>query len=122
MSSLPMAREKSRMAIRMGAARFGKEVGERLMDAGLNEVEAEKQLLNLLEHCKVGTVSRGKTLKIQDNRENFWTKFYTTKWQEPCCCFTTGFLNGFFSAVKNQHVKETKCIAMGDPCCEWEFR
>ena len=122
MSSLPMAREKSRMAIRMGAARFGKEVGERLMDAGLNEGEAETQLLNLLKHCKVGTVSRGKTLKIQDNRENFWTKFYTTKWQEPCCCFTTGFLNGFFSAVKNQHVKETKCIAMGDPYCEWEFR
>jgi predicted hydrocarbon binding protein len=35
---------------------------------------------------------------------------------------TTGLLNGFFSAVKNQHVKETKCIAAGDPCCEWEFR
>ena len=31
------------------------------------------------------------------------------------------FLNGFFTAVKNQHVKETKCIAMGDPFCEWEF-
>jgi len=122
MSSLPMAREKSRMAIRMGAARSGKEVGERLMDAGLSEDEAEKQLLNLLKHCKVGTVSRGKTIKIQDNRENFWTKFYTTKWQEPCCFFTTGFLNGFFYAVKNQHVKKQDVIAMGDPYCEWEFR
>jgi len=41
---------------------------------------------------------------------------------EPTCNFTTGFLNGFFSTVKNLHVKETKCIAMGDPYCEWEFR
>jgi len=41
--------------------------------------------------------------------------------EKPSCFFTTGFLNGFFSAVKNQHVKETKCIAVGDPYCEWEF-
>jgi predicted hydrocarbon binding protein len=32
---------------------------------------------------------------------------------ELTCNFTTGFFNGFFSAVKNQHVKETRCIAMG---------
>jgi KaiC/GvpD/RAD55 family RecA-like ATPase len=25
-------------------------------------------------------------------------------------------------AVKNLHVKETKCVGMGDPYCEWEFR
>jgi len=35
--------------------------------------------------------------------------------------FTTGFLNGLFSAVKNQHVREVKCIAAGDPYCEWEI-
>lgn len=35
------------------------------------------------------------------------------------CFFTTGFLNGLFSAVKNQHVREMKCIATGDPYCEW---
>jgi len=63
----------------------------------------------------------GKTIKMEDSRESLWTKFYPSKWKEPCCFFTTGFLNGFFSAVKNQHVKETKCIAMGDPYCEWEF-
>jgi predicted hydrocarbon binding protein len=40
---------------------------------------------------------------------------------ELSCFFTTGFLNGFFSAVKNQHVREIKCIAMGDPYCEWEI-
>jgi KaiC/GvpD/RAD55 family RecA-like ATPase len=37
-------------------------------------------------------------------------------------CSARGFLNGLFSAVKNQHVKEVKCIAIDDPYCEWEFR
>jgi predicted hydrocarbon binding protein len=49
------------------------------------------------------------------------TLLFATERKEPCCYFTTGFLNGFFSAVKNQHVKETKCIVLGDPFCEWEF-
>jgi predicted hydrocarbon binding protein/KaiC/GvpD/RAD55 family RecA-like ATPase len=122
MSSLPMARGRSRIAIRMGAARSGKEVGERLLQAGLDEDQAESRLLDFLRHCNVGTVTRGETIRIEDNRENLWTRFYTTKWQDPCCFFTTGFLNGFFSAVKDQRVKETRCIAMGDPYCEWEFR
>ena len=121
MSSLPMAREGSRIAIRMGAAKSGKEVGERLIDAGLGEDEAEEHLLGFLRHCKVGNVTRGRTIRIDENRENLWTRFYSTKWQDPCCFFTTGFLNGFYSAVKNMHVREIKCIAMGDPCCEWEF-
>jgi len=34
---------------------------------------------------------------------------------EALCLFTTGFLNGPFSAVKNQRV-----IAAGDPYCGWE--
>ena len=29
---------------------------------------------------------------------------------------------GFFSGIRNQHLKETRCIAMTDPYCEWEFR
>ena len=63
------------------------------------------------------------TMRIRENCESFWSKLWSTPdSNEPSCFFTTGFLNGFFSAVKNQHVKETKCIAMGDPYCEWEFR
>ena len=69
----------------------------------------------------MGTVTLADTIKIRENRESLYTKLLQTKWDEPSCYFTTGFLNGFFSAVKNQHVKETKCIAMGDPYCEWEF-
>jgi predicted hydrocarbon binding protein len=111
------------MALRMGAAKAGKEAGENLMNAGVSEDESIKRVLRFLEHCKVGKVTIDKTIRIKENIESVWTKAYTTeKWEEPLCYFTTGFLNGFFSAVKNQHVKETKCIAMGDPYCEWEFR
>jgi len=93
------------------------------MESGISEDEAVKRVLRLLEHCKVGKVAVDETIKIKENFEILiWTMFVTAKSEEPLCFFTTGFLNGFFSAVKNQHVKETKCIAMGDPYCEWEFR
>jgi predicted hydrocarbon binding protein/KaiC/GvpD/RAD55 family RecA-like ATPase len=117
-----LAGERYRMALRMGGARVGKEVGVHLMDAGIKEDEAVKRILSLLEHCKVGKVAMDETIKIRENCESSHTKLFARKMREPSCFFTTGFLNGFFSAVKNQHVKETKCIGMGDPYCEWEFR
>jgi predicted hydrocarbon binding protein/KaiC/GvpD/RAD55 family RecA-like ATPase len=117
-----MAGERYRIALRMGGAKAGKEVGEHLMEAGVMEDEAVKRILNLLDHCKVGKISMDETIRIRENCESSQTKLFTTKMKEPSCFFTTGFLNGFFSVVKNQHVKETKCIAMGDPYCEWEFR
>jgi len=116
-----VAGERYQVALRMGGARSGKEVGERLMEAGIGEGEAVKRVLHLLEHCKVGKVTVDETIRIEGNCESFRERFATRR-EEPCCFFTTGFLNGFFSTVKNQHVKETKCIAMGDPYCEWEFR
>ena len=120
---LAHADERYQMALRMGGAKAGKEVGEHLIEAGISEDEAVKLVLRLLEHCKVGKVTMDETIKIKENFETFiWTMFATAKSEEPLCFFTTGFLNGFFSAVRNQHVKETKCIAMGDPYCEWEFR
>jgi predicted hydrocarbon binding protein/KaiC/GvpD/RAD55 family RecA-like ATPase len=120
---LAHADERYQMALRMGGAKAGKEVGEHLIESGISEDEAVKLILRLLEHCKVGKVTMDETIKIKENFESFiWTMFVTAKSEEPLCYFTTGFLNGFFSAVKNQHVKETKCIAMRDPYCEWEFR
>jgi len=116
-----MAGERYQIALRMGGARSGKEVGERLMDAGVGEDEAVKRILNFLEHCKIGKVMTNETIRIKENRESIWTKIYTTKWEEPSCYFTTGFLNGFFSVIKNQHVREIRCIATGDPYCEWEI-
>jgi predicted hydrocarbon binding protein/KaiC/GvpD/RAD55 family RecA-like ATPase len=121
--SLPaMSSERYRMALRMGGAKSGREVGEHLIEAGLSKDEATKRILGFLEYCKVGKVGMNETIIIEESRESIYTKILTTKWDEPSCYFTTGFFNGFFSAVKNQHVKETKCIAMGDPYCEWEFR
>ena len=117
-----MARERYRMAMRMGGAKSGKEIGERLMDAGIGEHEAVNRIVHLLEYCKVGEVTADETIRIRGNCESYALRNYTEKWEEPCCFFTTGFLNGFFSTVKNQHVIETKCIAMGDPYCDWEFR
>jgi predicted hydrocarbon binding protein/KaiC/GvpD/RAD55 family RecA-like ATPase len=117
-----LAGERYRMVLRMGGARSGKQVGERLLGAGLREDEAVKRVLNFINQCKVGKVTVDETIRIVENCESSMTKIFTTKEKVPSCYFTTGFLNGFFSAVKNQHVKETKCMAMGDPYCEWEFR
>jgi predicted hydrocarbon binding protein/KaiC/GvpD/RAD55 family RecA-like ATPase len=117
-----LAGERYRMVLEMGGARAGKQVGERLLEAGLSEDEAVKRVLNFLNQCKVGKVTVDETIRIVENCESCQTKTFTTKEKVPSCYFTTGFLNGFFSAVKNQHVKETKCIGMGDPYCEWEFR
>lgn len=109
--------ERYQTAMRLGGAVGGKEVGERLMGAGLSEDEAEKRILNLLEYCGAGKVTAAETIRINENCESF-----TRRTESPSCQFTTGFLNGFFSAVKKQHVKETKCIAMGHPYCEWTFQ
>jgi len=110
-----------RMAQRMGGAKSGKEVGEGLMEAGLSEDEAIKRVINFMNYCKVGKVAMGETIRIRENCEGWRTKLFSTI-EEPCCFFTTGFLNGLFSAVKNQHVREIKCIAAGDPYCEWEIK
>jgi predicted hydrocarbon binding protein len=117
-----LACERYRMVLGMGGARSGKQVGERLLEAGLSEDEAVKRILGFLNQCKVGKVTVDETIRIVENCESSQTKIFTTEEKVPSCHFTTGFLNGFFSAVRNQHVKETKCIGLGDPYCEWEFR
>ena len=117
-----LAGERYRMVMRMAGAKAGKEAGEYLMEAGITKDEAVKRVLNLLEYCKVAKVTANETLRMKESCESVFYKFMTKKREEPCCFFTTGFVNGFFSTVKNQHAKETKCIAMGDPYCEWEFR
>ena len=100
----------------------GKSVGESLLDAGLKEEETVKRIFNFLNYCKVGKVTIDGSIRIKGNCESLVLKLMTAKQEEPQCCFTTGFLNGFFSSVKNSHVKETKCVGMGDPYCEWVFR
>jgi predicted hydrocarbon binding protein/KaiC/GvpD/RAD55 family RecA-like ATPase len=108
--------ERYRMALRMGGAKAGKEVGEHLMDAGLEEDEVIKRVIDFMNYCKVGKITLGETIRMGENCESF-----ALETGEPSCFFTTGFLNGLYSAVKNQHVREIKCIAAGDPYCEWEI-
>ena len=108
-------------AWRMGGVKSGRKVGERLLEAGLSDDEAIKHVIDFMNYCKVGKVTMGETIRISENCESFWSKVYTAKWEEPQCLFTTGFLNGLFSIVKNQHAKEIKCIATGEPYCEWEI-
>ena len=108
------------MSVRMGGARSGKIIGEHLIKAGINGDEAIKRIIDFMNYCKVGKVTLGETIRIKENCEPFDTALYSTI-MEPCCYFTTGFLNGLFSAVKNKHVREIKCIAAGDPYCEWEI-
>ncbi|MBA7636456.1 hypothetical protein ES703_44076 [subsurface metagenome] len=116
----PHLGERYRMAQRMGGAKSGKEVGDRLMEAGIKEDEAIKKVIDFMNYCKLGKVTLGETIRIKENCESLRTKLFTAI-EEPSCYFTTGFLNGLFSAVKKQHVSEIKCIAAGDPYCEWEI-
>ncbi len=116
------ATDRYRVALRMGGAKSGKEVGEEVMQAGIGEDEAVNRIVQLLQHCKVGRITVGETIRMWESCESLWTKAYRMKWDEPLCLFTTGFLNGYFSAVRNQHVQEVRCVGLGDPYCEWEFR
>jgi len=121
MGELNLVGERYRRAQMMGAARSAKKIGERLIESGLSEDEAVKRVLHFLDHCKVGKVTLGETVRIKENCECLRTTMFIHE-KQPSCFFTTGFLNGLFSAVKNQHVREVRCVAAGDPYCEWEFR
>jgi predicted hydrocarbon binding protein len=117
-----IAGERFRMALRMGGAKSGKEVGERLTHAGLSADEATERVIGFMNYCKVGKVTLGETIRMYANCESVWSTYWSTQEvKEPSCFFTTGFLNGLLSAVRNQHVREVKCIAAGDPYCEWEI-
>jgi predicted hydrocarbon binding protein/KaiC/GvpD/RAD55 family RecA-like ATPase len=120
MGYLNLAGERYRMAQRMGAARSAKIIGERLLAAGLSEDETVRRVIDFMNYCKVGRVTLGETIRIRENCETLRTTIFKHR-EEPSCFFTTGFLNGLFSAVKNQHVREVKCVAAGDPYCEWEI-
>jgi predicted hydrocarbon binding protein len=117
---LVLAGERFRMALRMGGAKSGSEIGKCLIEAGIKEDEAIKLVINFMNYCKVGKVTVGDTIRIRENCESIGTRLFPY-FKQPSCFFTTGFLNGLYSAVKNQHVREIKCIAARDPYCEWEI-
>jgi len=120
MGYLNLVGEKYRRAQMMGGARSAKIIGERLMEAGLSEDETIKRVISFMNYCKVGKVTLGETVRIRENCESFRATIMKHV-KQPSCFFTTGFLNGLFSAVKNKHVREIRCVAAGDPYCEWEI-
>jgi predicted hydrocarbon binding protein/KaiC/GvpD/RAD55 family RecA-like ATPase len=120
MGLLNLVGERYRRAQMMGGARSAKKIGESLLEAGLSEDETLKRVVNFMNYCKVGKVTLGETIRIRENCEALRTTILIHE-QQPSCFFTTGFLSGLFAAVKNQHVREKKCIAAGDPYCEWEI-
>lgn len=121
MGYLNLVGERYRRAQMMGAARSARKIGERLLEADLSGDEAMKRVIDFMNHCKVGKVILGETVRIIENCEALRTTIMKNEKQQPSCFFTTGFLNGLFSSVKNKHVREVKCLAAGDPYCEWEF-
>ncbi len=120
MGPLNLVGERYRRAQMMGAARSTREIGERLLKAGLSGDEAIRRVIDFMNYCKVGKVTLGETVRIKENCEPLRTTIMKHE-PQPSCFFTTGFLNGLFSAVKGQHVREIKCVGAGDPYCEWEI-
>ena len=108
--------ERYRMALRMGGARTGNELSKSLMDSGVKNDDVIKRVIEFMNYCKVGKVTLDNTITIKQNCESFGLEI-----GEPSCYFTTGFLNGIFSSLRNKHVREIKCIAAGDPFCEWDI-
>jgi KaiC/GvpD/RAD55 family RecA-like ATPase/predicted hydrocarbon binding protein len=116
-----IAGDRSRMAIRMGGAKSGKEIAERLLAEGLEPEDIIQRILQSLETLKAGlATSAGGKIKIEENIEPMRTK-YMTRLREPSCYFTTGFLNGLYGRTHGLRIKETKCLAAGDLYCEWEI-
>jgi KaiC/GvpD/RAD55 family RecA-like ATPase/predicted hydrocarbon binding protein len=115
-----VAGERFTMAQRMGGAKIGQDLGNRLLDAGLSANKAIQRVIQFMNDFRVGKVTAGDTIRIEHNIESMRTAYWTNS-DQPSCYFTTGFLNGLFSAVKNQRVWEVKCFAADDPYCEWEI-
>jgi predicted hydrocarbon binding protein/KaiC/GvpD/RAD55 family RecA-like ATPase len=109
--------ERYQVALRMAGAKSGRKMAELLLDNDVKEVQATKHLIDFFQYTNAGRLAVGETVRIEENCES-----YGLEVGQSLCFFTTSFLNGFFSTVKNQHLKETKCQAAGDSHCEWEFR
>jgi predicted hydrocarbon binding protein len=116
-----IAGDHSRMAIRMGGAKTGKELADRLMAVGLQPEEIIDIVFESFRKLKVGVVSTtGSCITIEENIEPLRT-WHMTRLRELSCHFTTGFLNGLYGSIYGMRIKETKCLAAGHPYCEWEI-
>jgi predicted hydrocarbon binding protein len=110
------------MAIRMGGAKSGKEIAERLLAEGLEPDRVIQRVFGSMERLRVGiAATAGGKIKIEENIEPMRTR-YMTNLRDLSCYFTTGFLNGVYGATHGLRVRETKCFAAGHTHCEWEIQ
>ncbi len=72
------------------------------------------------ERCAVGMSTASETARTRESCKSSSTVLFATI-EEQSSYFTAGFLSGLLSAVKNQHLKEEKCIGLGDPYREREI-
>jgi len=116
-----IAGDRSRMAIRMGGVKSGKELAQRLIAGGLKPDAIIDGVIKSFGYLKVGIVTRAENrILIEENIEPLRT-LHMTRIRELSCHFTTGFLNGLFNTTSNLRINETKCIAASHPHCEWEI-
>ena len=116
-----IAGDRSRMALRMGGVISGKELVEGLLAAGMDPDGIIEKIFESFKTLKTGIITRiDNRIVIEENIEPMRT-WYMTKIRDLSCYFTTGFLNGIFRTAYDLHIKETKCLAAGDPHCEWEI-
>ncbi|HEY47163.1 MAG: hypothetical protein AMJ88_11340 [Anaerolineae bacterium SM23_ 63] len=116
-----IAGRRAQTAVRMGGAKAGREVAAGLTDAGLEPKESLTRFVDFLDRIHAGRVQADEAMfRIEENIEPLRT-FYMTDIREPSCFFTTGFLNGFYNVLFGKHVRERRCLAAGDPHCEWEI-
>ena len=75
-----------------------------------------------LDHRRrTSRVRANETIRIWANEGSVRTELLMARKEEPGCFYTCSFLNGLFSAVKDQQVREVQSIAMGAPYCEREI-
>jgi len=91
-----------------------------------NMLEAFKQLYQargwgIIEYVNVNLKQESGKIRIHHSiAENFKRKH-----NRPICYYTKGCLTAFLEEIfqhKPLHIEETKCMAMGDKFCEFEFR
>jgi predicted hydrocarbon binding protein/KaiC/GvpD/RAD55 family RecA-like ATPase len=116
-TSVPaISNDQFMLAIRLAGADAGKKLGESFLQAGIKQNQCSEYLASLFAKLKVGRLFTTDTLRLYENCES-----YGIRVNKPICFFTTGFLNGFYSAIGGVKVKEVKCVGAGAEYCEWEF-
>jgi len=102
----------------------GKRFAEELLEAGTKPVEVPTFLEMFFTQGGWGVIQSGKDLtkKVAVIRIENCATARKYKSNRPMCFFISGFISGVADAILNEvtDCTETKCMAKGDPFCEFE--